>query len=778
MPPGRPQEPPRKGETIEAQISGAIAKGFETVLTDIRAQNAEMISALKEISRRGQVSSSTSVSAPSVRRSGPAVNVAVDASERAESLSKRLDTPHNVHNASVKESAPETRKNLRESLADSFSRHAEAWVPGVLGQAEDGSSYTGVTRRLRHGVHMGANGRYYEKGKKGSIRAEDAFETLKLREGYGLDENGVMRNAHGRFGHIEHATEAEEAGLLRRGIMANRAIDVAQAWKNGEPIGRALMHAAPPGLLKAAGYGAMAIQVAQAADKGWQKIQNQYAENRKYQEYYGGSNMDQVGERANRWFNKNIRGRFSLLGGDAYDELFGQAMDMGLRGSHRDDYIKYGSQIMGQGADAGQARELMSITLESGGTARSLRELVGALKDVSNVAREAQVSSKEAREIFIQNYKAATSMMFGPSGSAIDQAQAYTQSAVGMGHAYMNSVDYTGMNDKKFAYANAATMGIAPSQYYVMQEQYSSLPGMSANEDRVREVLNQLQSETGGNRTVEQVVADFQKKLGRPLDESDYYDLGVELESAGFNRDTVFSVLSTFGIKVDSPAAAMGVAGNLFTANAPSQTAARLQGSTVDRLTAAPDLGRVKIGSSVPSNTNAYSDLFDVQPGWNNALRDIYTKTGAGNRVVSRLPGTVELELLRNVGSYGLDPDTKVLVRAGNEDRVVTLQDALKYFPDQISNGSAKIMEGDQEGKTIADIMKFTGTSVAQQPTTSGSTHAGIGEALADYRSEEQSKDSGEKGSESKVMIDLKPRVAEIFDIYLNGKYYQPGVTG
>jgi hypothetical protein len=775
-----PRTPPKKGETIEQQITAAISQGFSTVLNDFKAQNAEMLKALRDLSHKGSMVANSS---PSAKNASVASEVSREASDRAEHLSKRLDSPHGVpvrpnhargRNASAEDhgSGKVTREDLRDRLVNSFVGGAERWAAGALGDPGDGPAYTGVSRRLRHGVHMGANGRYYEYGRSGSIKAEDAYETVKLRTGYQVDEaTGVIRDEKGRIRRAEVADDDDERRLLRRALLANRAADVAKAWQSGQPFGRALANAAPKTALRAAGT---AASVVQAADKMWNKVQQQYATNRQYQEYLGGTNTDQFGERADRWFNENVRGKFSLLGGGNYDELWMQAMGMGMRGSHRDEYIKYGSQIMKQGANAEQTRELMSLTLEAGGTASSLRDLVSALAGVNRVARDAQVSAKEARSVFIENYKAATSMMLGPSGSAIAQAEAYTTSQVNLGHAYVGRVDYTGMNKRAFTYANANAAGLAPSQWYQLNEQFSSLPNMIANENRIRESLNYMQSQTGDTRTFEQVVNDFIKKLGRPLDPSDTYDLGAALEQAGFNRDVVAQTLShVYGIQV-GPEAALAVAGNLFTSNAPSQVAAQQQDSVTKKLSGPADLGNIRVGSFIPANNLAYSTAFDVQPGWNEALKDIYTKEGGGNRVVSRVPGTVELELLRNVGKYGLDPNTQVMVKAGGGDRIVSLQEALKYFPDQVSNGSVKIWEGDQEGRTIADIMQFNGTSIASAPTTSGNTRGDIGQSVEDHRKDNPAGE-GSDASKTSVMIDLTPRAAEILTTYVNSEFYTPG---
>lgn len=725
-----PRQPPKKGETIEAQITGAIAQGFSTVLTDMKAQNAEILNALKDISRSSRM---RAASAGNVTHTAAHVEIAHRAEEHAASLSRRLDSPAGVAPTAAHETPhTSTRDSLRDRLASSFATRAESY-----------------------------------------IKADDAYQTVKYAEGVHLDEHGIQRTAS-----VEEATSQRRLrpgvtidsagryhhnGRLRRGLMANRAVDVAKAWQGGQPFGRALMSAAPQGALRAAGTASTVVHV---ANEGWQKVQEQYAVNRGYQEYFGGSNTDQIGERADQWFNKNVRGRFSLLGGDAYDKLWEQSMEMGLRGSHRKDYINAGARLMGSGTSDTQTKELLSLTMEAGGAVKSMRDLTDAIASVNQVARDAGVSAKEARSIFIENYKASSAGILGGGGGAITQAQAFTTSQVNMGHMYMNRVDYSGTMARNIQYANAQSLGMTPAQYSVDLQTNGALNGMIVQENRARDQLNTLPSDSG--RRFEDVVREFIRKLGRNLipNSRDSYELGLYLETYGFQQRMIADTLRNNGIKVDSDQAAPGIAANLFTSNTPSNVYDGLEKEKLSQLTGAPDLKYVKLGqtfSSTMDNSTPYSDAFNVQPGWNDALRDIYTKPGQGsNREVSRMPGAVELELLRNVGTYGLSPTSMVQVKAGNEDRIVPLQEAFEKHRDQITNGSAVVVEpGENMNKTIAEMMGFsTIKELTGKPTTSGNTNAGAGEDPEDYFASIKDEKKDEKGTT--VMLDLTPRAAEI----------------
>jgi len=754
MAPSKPRQPPKKGETIEKQISGAIAQGFSTVLTDMKAQNAEILNALKEISRASRMKVASGVPA--------AAGVAQRAEEAAHTLSTRLDSPGNLATERFVPSAHDkdggsTRDSIRDRLASSFATRAESWTMGAFGTMADGEMAGGGQRRLRPGVKIDSAGRYHYEDKY--IKAADAYQTGHLDE-HGGSEPAARISLNPAA--VEEA-DGDETRFLRRGLMAGRAADVARAWQGGQPFGRALMSAAPNGALKAAGTASTVVHV---ANEGWQKVQEQYAKNRSYQEYFGGSNRQQFGERADQWFNKNVRGRFSLLGGDAYDTLWTQSQEMGLRGSHRNDYIGAGARLMGGGVSSDQTRELLSMTMESGGAVVAMRQLTDAIASVGQAARDSGVSAKEARAIFIENYKASSSNILGGGGGAITQAQAFTTSQVNMGHMYMNRVDYSGTMARNIQYANAQSLGMTPAQYSVDLQTNGPLNGMIVQENRARDQLNTLPSDSG--RRFEDVVREFIRKLGRNLipNSRDSYDLGLYLETYGFQQRMIADTLRNNGIKVDSDQAAPGIAANLFTSNTPSNVYDGLEKEKLSQLTGAPDLKYVKLGqtfSSTMDNSTPYSDAFNVQPGWNDALRDIYTKPGQGsNREVSRVPGTVELELLRNVGTFGLSPTSMVMVKAGNEDRVVTMQEAFEKHRDQITNGSAVVVEpGENMNKTIAEMMGFsTIKELTGKPTTSGNTNAGAGEDPEDYFASIKDEKKDEKGTT--VMLDLTPRAAEI----------------
>jgi hypothetical protein len=761
---------PRTPGPIDQQIVAAISVGFETVLKSFQAQSAELLSAMGDVRRAESVA-------------GRVVHdVSVVEGRKEEDRPSRLESRAVVPDDATEETKPRkrpenlaearsmSRSDIRTGLRNALAGRAEAWTMGGFGEDDEGRRYAGAERVMRPGVKVDSRGRYHENGK--FIRAEDAFHTIKYPAGYHVDAQGRVRGPGGRFGKAAIASEGEEASLLRRQVMANNGMKVVNAWAEGDTtIGRALLSTLPEGAIKGVGTAAVAVA---AGQKAWKEVQGQYAANRDFQEYYGGSNTAQFRERGAQLANR-ARGTFSLLGGKAYDDLFTQAMDQGMRGRARSDYINVGADLMGKGVSSSQVQSMMELNLKAGGAASGMRDLVDAISSVNAVAREAEVSAKAAREVFIQNYRASTQAIMGDGGTAIQQAQAFTDSQVAMGHSYMNRVDYSGTLNLNNEYANARRLGLTPAQYSVMQQTTSTLPGMVSQEDTTRQALNQtLRGSTG--ETMEQVVNRFVNSLGREFSpKDDTYQLGLALESAGFSKQQIQAVLRAYGISTDL-AGAPGIAGNLFTTNAPSQVFAREQESVVSKLSGKPSRSLEK-GKYLPDLMSLSTSL-DVQPAWASALNEIYgEQVGTQLYTNGRTPSTTELELLQNIGQYGLDPDTQVVIKSGGQDRVVSLQEAIKNFPDQIENGSAKFFDGTQEGKTVADVMGFTGTSLTEKAapsTVTGDPTVGTGLVEARRKQEEESSSSSSSGT-TKVEIDLKPRVQEMFDLYVNSKYYDGG---
>ena len=286
-----------------------------------------------------------------------------------------------------------------------------------------------------------------------------------------LDEEGNIVSAHEAMQPV-----GSQTSFTRKALTAQMGLRSLNAWRGGAPIGRSLAAALPGGVLKAAGGIGVAIG---AANTVWEGVQSQHEQNRRFQEVYGGGNLEQLDDRASQWFNRNIRGRFSLLGGGNYNALFEQAMGLGLRGGERGDYIDEGAQIMGQGVGREQTGQIMSIAVEAG---QSLRGLSDAIKSVNEAAKEAGVSAARARDIFIKNYQASSNLLFGGTGSQ-RMAASVTAATVGMARQYQDANLMGAYEGDMRQRMLASRMGVSYTEYTGMNLESGGTTGMIASEE-------------------------------------------------------------------------------------------------------------------------------------------------------------------------------------------------------------------------------------------------------------------------------------------------------
>jgi hypothetical protein len=120
---------------------------------------------------------------------------------------------------------------------------------------------------------------------------------------------------------------------------------------------------------------------------------------------------------------------------------------------------------------------------------------------------------------------------------------------------------------------------------------------------------------------------------------------------------------------------------------------------------------------------------------------------------------------------FGGDQSTMIKVQSKDGDKVVSLKDAITYYPDQLSKGSASVASKDPNlnGKKLTDI---TGVKdVGLGPMADSSTSQNFGTSAADWEKDnpvdgaktDTTKDDG-SGS-GKVTIGLSPEVARYFSV-------------
>lgn len=803
-----PHDPRTPMLPMDEQVTQAIAKGFTTVLTDSRAQQTEMISVWKDAARElSQVAAAISGNTSgrlAVNSFAQDVQVHGGGEHRGSKASTAARTPEGRFAAPsltpAEMAAVSTRASgkahamMQDLIADASRHDVPVMTAGdVFGRLDHpdaemeqlsrkdvfvGNSYRISPEKTREQLRHRANEAVLRRAETWAYRGVDlqgggiariGDKLMKVAPGvHHVDQGGVARDEAGNAlsGALTELGGGEAASITRRLAMARTLTDVSGAVAEGAPVGQALVGMIPGGL---ATLGTAAVAV-EGLKKGAEFVQGQMAKSRGIQEYYGGSFGESVGERANQWVNRNITGMFSSLGPEAYDELFKGAMHMGLRGDRRSSYISTGADIMGQGVSADQTQDIMRTALTTG---QGLQGLAKAIREVDTAARDAGVSAKDARDAFMKNYEASSDILFGSPGAAKQIAAATTAYGVSFGQSYMG-VDFTGQFSENQQYANAARVGLSPTQYN-QQVRRDPTVNTAISESAMKDRLMNLTSETG--QTFQQVVQAFiDERLAenRPYNasfEQDNVELGEQLNDAGFRPDVVASILRSGGITVTKNDQALGIAGRMFTTQ--NQTNAAI-GNQRDRTAA------LTRGTAID---NSYGKSGSGSDPWNQALQasvgiGINSSGDSTGAKVAPFPVLTELAAQHNaldINAMGTD----VEVETKNGRMVVPLSVAMSMFPDQLQNGSATFMNGKQKGQTVKSVLGIPDSVSAATPTSSNATalpdaflHAGTapgGRAattLEDYLKRQEAADkkkASESGGESKVTIDLDPSIKQYF---------------
>lgn len=702
--------------------------------------------------------------------------------------------PEHVSSISAKKavlaSAASTRVGTRRSMQP---------YTAAIDYTVDASGSTTLAQQTREGVRGGianwmtgrathlADQYDLHRGERLVTRGQNAGAVMGPTDGYFMDEQGRYRDQHGQFatahdavGMVMSANERSQLGAKL--ATSNTMSRVAQAWQEGQPIGRALMEALPQGALKAVGGASLAVT---AANQGWQWVQGQYGANRQFQEAYGGSNMSQLGDRASQWWNRNITGRFSMLGGGAYDDLFKGAMNEGLRGNDRDRYIGTGANIMGQGVNAEQTKRIMDMSIEAG---LGLTGLATAIKEVNSAAREAGVNARHARDIFIKNYEASSDLMFG-SQNAKPFATALTAGQLAQARPFQNINALGMMQSVPVQQMRASQLGMSLGQYEVATTK-SPAGTILGNEETLKRAIDTAPN-PGGTKSVRTLVQEFIAQNGGYNAKYDQIALGEYLKENGWNEVFCHTILTTYGIDDGGAHLAPGYIGNLYTNESAGNMAAKSEAQRqVDFTPKTFTADQVKMKDAYAAdtegvrNTRALGTL-GITGGGNagqlakDYLSGLTGKDMSGNKgAFAALEGKTMLpgvsKLLEQTSTLGLSEKTKVRVKVQGGYRVISLADALRDFPDQVASGAVFVSGvGDAYmNKSVGDI-----TGAPAGTVTSNTKTIDYGQTAEQFDAEEAKKKKDSASSTQKVTLDLSPEAKRLLVPMMDQSYYSPSAA-
>lgn len=771
-----PDDPRVNPGTIEEQITTSIARGFETVLSDKKSAEREMVAAAKELKEAALVMSRVARDAAVASGGGAGV---VTPSARHTAISTAV--PGRVASA-----AEEYLHNVRRAEPEDLGAAVRAGGMHALAKARRSDIRSSVFNTISDYVQntMPESPDRYVQGPDGSM--------MLMAPGVSMDAHGRFRNEHGRYvsaAEAATAVDGDQASIAthyaRSMALRSTGMKVAEAWRSGQPIGRSIMSALPQGALKAAGTAAI---VATTAKKAWEWTQGQYAENQKYQEVYGGSNLDQLPERFDRW-KTGVGGYFTLMGRGAYEGAWDDAMNMGLRGRQQDQYIGANIGLREMGVNRDQTRDILNTTLEAD---LGLRGLAESIKQVNTAAREAGMNASRAREIFMKNYEASSSVMFGQEGTK-GFAASLTSAQISALPRSMWGVDLTGTftrGNMDFAYAQR--LGQDVTQFRTMANNNPSVRTMMS-ESQLRQMLERLPSRTG--RSIQQVVTEYLATIGGTYSPHVHgAALGQKIEEAGFLRETIQQVVNeSLGTNMQASEALIYV-GSLFASGGMSGRLAEDASKQVSdfRTTTFGSVNTDPQGNAdVMDNFVSYRDSGDsnrkgLETAYLNMLAGNSGPNADGNFAGLRQGGTrypVVEALIAGANDMGLSDETMVQVETKENGKtvfkVVPLKEALFYFPDQIQSGKARIVGGasdeymDQSTTDALGISPEAVEGIAVDNGSSGRAYEGGQDAGEYYKERAQSGEEGDHGT-TNVTIGLDPRVQQLLTVLVNGSPYSP----
>lgn len=588
-----------------------------------------------------------------------------------------------------------------------------------------------------------------------------------------MDSSGRYRNlTTGRWASSEDAiqgimTGAERAKLGSHLATANTMARMGEAWQGGAGIGRSLAAALPESALKYAGGAAVAVT---AANQALQWAQGQHEQNRAFQEVYGGSNADQYGERASQWWNRNVTGRFSLLGGGAYDDLFKGGMNMGLRGSDRNQYISTGADIMGTGVSSSQTKQIMDMSIEAG---LGLSGLARAIREVNNSARDAGINAKHARDMFIANYTAGTEIMFG-SQNAKNFATLTTQGQLAQARPFQNITGTGMLQNNAITQMRASQLGMTLGEIEVAQ---TRSPGgtIASGEQALKQRIDAMPNPEGKGKSVRQVVAEFIQQNGGYNAKYDQIALGEAMKANGWNEDFCHRILASFSIDDGGQQFAPGYLANLYTKDSPGSIA--LRNDSKNAIDFAPKMV-TGTGQNLMSQFGSASEIstlraralttlgLNIRSGENAGdLAQLYVNSVAGKNLSPAvtanwdvlkgkqlLPGVERL--IEQADTLGLNKKSMVRVKTGDGYRVITLEQAMRDFPDQVAS-AARLVGGVRDEYMDKTVGEITG---APASTTSGGKKISYGQTTDEFAAEQEKKKKKDGDtSNQKIMLDLTP---------------------
>lgn len=517
------------------------------------------------------------------------------------------------------------------------------------------------------------------------------------------------------------------------------------------------------------------------------EIQSQRQKNAYYQNIEGTNNAHGFGERWNE-----ALGSFTTMGMFApgeYAEAYKGATALGYT-DRSDKAFQSRQGILNfaytnkreMGMDASESLQYASMASKSAST--SFTALTKVLQQVSEDANKAGVNANLARQQTMAYY--STMLQSGMTGPAATQtAGAMGMFQTSMGRTY-SDVDMKGAYSTGMNYMVASTNGMTYNQFMATQnkdpmraeQMRSKTMGQGLDAVITAEMKAWIKQQVQAAGGVAAIEADAQiSGQGASILDSMFSDFLAAFPSPDWN--SVRSILQTFsGQKFTTDTQAFQFLVNWVVGIDMHSTA-----------TAAAKASQIQSGGLTNNISGGKGSIADFEEkagkagpmGWGGASGATKSYENWSTSAGKRDPVIESILTGMNEGGYS-QTDQKVEVITSGGPRVVSLQEAIEKFQNQLASGKAKFVGGSLSGQNASAFGAIDTTrKSAADAEAANTSNASVGQSLTDYlKANPVNGASGQGGSNVGVTISLSQQAAQFLSAVVtpNDQLTDPNASG
>lgn len=490
------------------------------------------------------------------------------------------------------------------------------------------------------------------------------------------------------------------------------------------------------------------------------ETRSQRAKNEYYQNVEGGSNAAGFAERGHE--EAYVLSTGAVLSGDEARTAFKGVTRLGYNGRVDDAFSQQGGRQnaldfiyhakTSYGASVNES--LKTLEVVSKNSTLSLTGLNKALKDISDTAGKAGVNAQMARAQYLALLQSGVAAGYG--AGAVPTAANIQMGKTSLGRSF-EDIDLTGQMSQQYTYMASSNLGMTYNQYTAMQSG-NPLAASQARAGQNLALLSQIFSQDEVNWIKQKAQA-----LGGRLDPNSALTIVPDFLRAfpNHNISVIQQQLAAFGIvQTDDPQKALAYAFNLIAGN--NGDLANAQKNRQDtQVTSAANAAKIASSEGKDSpfiNKANVGNLVFSGKATTDYLKSA-NATGQRNPVIENLLQQVK------------DQDqAKVIVHTASGERVMSLDEAIKEHPQEVSSGSVQFVSGSEKGKTVADVVGSGSVNTGANWQNEAAKSSGkSGQALSSWqKSHNQDSTAGTgsgTGANGKVVVDLSDAAKQLLKI-------------